>query len=246
MNPRVEEIEAKLFAGVVADEIIASLNDAIADKGRAVAALSGGRTPGTIYRALSCPPRVSEVDWSKVVLLWGDERWVPKSDGQSNFKLAHETLLGLLSEAKPTVHAVDTSLKTPALAAAEYAKQIKALGLPERAAVPVMDLVLLGMGEDGHTASVFPHSGLCAVKGELCRAVKHPSDGSERVTMLPEFLFAANRVLFIVSGSNKSDTLRRVLRDEGAEEDLPARCFKRANERVTWFVDSAAAQGLQA
>ena len=244
MQTKIEIIEPRLFAGSVADEIIASINEAVSERGSCSLVLSGGSTPAAVYRAMACPPRVEEADWGKLKVFWGDERWVPHSDNQSNFKMAQETLLSQLNEAKPQVFAVDTSLASAEKGAAAYSDTIKKAGLTQSAGYPVFDLVLLGMGEDGHTASIFPHSSVLSKPGQICAAVTHPSDGSVRITLTPDALFAARKILFIVSGNSKAETLRRVLNAQGDLETLPARLYERVADKVTWFLDSAAAKEL--
>jgi len=249
MGYNVEVIETKLFAAVVADEIVASVNDSLHDHGRCSLVLAGGKTPSVIYRTLAKPPRVGEIDWQKVLIYWGDERWVPKTDMQSNFKMVSETLLSFLPQPGPQVYPVDTSAPTPQNGAASYSALIaKTLNLQPGQA-PIFDVVLLGMGEDGHTASIFPHSELLQqqshpAEARICAAVPGPGGEGYRITMVPEVLFSAQRVLFIVRGDNKAAIIKRAL--EGAEGplDLPARLFVESKAKVSWFVDSSAAQQL--
>lgn len=240
MSVAVEVIEPVLFAGVVADEIVASIGEAIAERGSCSVALAGGSTPGAIYRCLAKPPRVSEVDWPKVNLFLGDERWVPQDDTQSNFKMTHETLVGQILGAGPKVHPIDTSCESPQAGAAAYAKTITGV-LGEK---PVFDLVILGIGEDGHTASIFPRSPVIAMSGDLCVAVQHPEDKRFRVTLTPDLLFGARRTIFIVKGEGKADIVRRVIEGSESVEALPAKLYQRSAERVTFFLDSGAALRL--
>jgi len=240
MGVAVEVIEPMLFAGVVADEIVASIGEAIAERGSCSIALAGGSTPGAIYRCLAKPPRVSEIEWAKVNLFWGDERWVPQSDTQSNFKMTHETLLGQILGSAPKIYPIDTSLESPDAGAAAYSKTIATV-LGES---PVFDLVILGIGEDGHTASIFPHSPVVGMKGGISVAVQHPEDKRYRVTLTPAVLFNARRTVFIVKGEGKADILRRVLEGTESAEILPAKLYQSAAERVTFFLDSGAALRL--
>lgn len=240
MSVAVEVVEPVLFAGVVADEIVASIGEAIAERGSCSVALAGGSTPGAIYRCLAKPPRVSEVDWPKVNLFWGDERWVPQGDTQSNFKMTHETLLGQILGPGPKVYPIDTSGESPQAGAAAYAKNITDV-LGDK---PVFDLVILGIGEDGHTASIFPQSPVIGMTGGLCVAVQHPEDKRFRVTLTPDLLFGARRTIFIVKGEGKADIVRRVIEGSEGVEVLPAKLYRRSEERVTFFLDSGAALRL--
>lgn len=245
MKASVEIIEPKLFDGAVADEIVASAQDAISERGRCSLVLAGGSTPGAIYRALSKPPRVEDMDWSALSLYWGDERWVPHSDNQSNFKMTQETLLGQISAAKPRQFPVNTDASSPEAAAEEYSSAIVAEEKVSPGQLPSFDIVLLGVGEDGHTASVFPGSRLLKTpSSRLCEAVEHPVDGKTRITLTPEALFAAKKIFFIAKGEGKAEIMKRVLEGEDSEHEIPARLFLRADERVTFFLDSGAAQKL--
>ncbi len=244
MNFDIERIEPRLFNGTVADEIIASLNDAIAERGRASLVLAGGSTPGAIYRLLAVPPRVEELDWAKVSIYWGDERYVPPSDGLSNYKMVHETLLSQLSGASPKVFRVDTSLPTAAAAAKAYAEVIAKEEKLSAGGVPVFDLVLLGVGEDGHTASLFPNSELLNEEGGIAFAADSPDGSVERVTLSPDALFSARRVAFLVKGAGKSEIVREVLEGSGDIKSYPANLFRKASGHVTWFIDSEAALKL--
>lgn len=244
MNYTVERIEPRLFNGTVADEIIASLNDAIAERGRASLVLAGGSTPSAIYRLLAVPPRVGELDWAKVWIYWGDERFVPHTDGRSNFKMVHETLLSQLGDATPKVFAVDTSLPNGSTAAKAYSEVISREEKLAPGSTPVFDLVLLGVGEDGHTASLFPNSPLLDHKGGIAQSAESPDGSLERVTLTADALFSARRVAFLVKGNGKSEIIREVLEGSGDVRSCPANLFRSAKGHVTWFIDSEAAQKL--
>ena len=239
----IEIIEPKLYAGAVADEIVASINDAVGERNRCSLVLSGGKTPGEVYRTLAKPPRVDEVPWQKLFLFLGDERYVPHDDSQSNYQTVRETLLVHVPTPGPKVYPFDTSLASPEQSAAQYEKKIRELEKLSATAAPQFDVVMLGVGEDGHTASIFPGSPLVNQSGALCKAVKSP-DGQSRITLSPEALFGARKILILVRGENKSEIVKRVLRGEASEQDVPAMLFKRGGSRVTWFLDSAAAKDL--
>ena len=245
MPDNIEVIEPKLFTAVVADEIVASIRDAIEDKGSCSLVLSGGSTPGAIYRLLSKPPRIAEVEWEKLDLYWGDERYVAQDHSNSNFRMTNETLMSHLSAEKPRVHAVDTSYDSAEKAAAAYESLIRKVEKLEQNALPVFDIVLLGIGEDGHTASLFPHSKILALdRTKICGAADHP-EGGKRISLTQHALFNAKKILFIVKGSSKAAIIKRVIRGSDSPEELPSRYYLAAKERVTFFLDSEAATGLQ-
>lgn len=246
MHPRaeIEVIETKLFAGAVADEIVASVGDVISERGSCSLVLSGGSTPASVYRALSRPPRVEEVDWHSTRIFWGDERWVPQDHHLSNFRMAQETLLGHLPAGSARAFPIDTTLGTPEEGARRYAETLLNAGLPARDGLPVFDIVLLGMGEDGHFASLYPGSELLTAENWICAPSKHPAQEIWRVTLSPRVLLSAHRVFFIISGERKAEVVKRVLNQESEIEHLPARLYENAAARVTWFLDSAASQRL--
>jgi 6-phosphogluconolactonase len=244
MKNKIDVFEPKLFGGSVADEIIACINESIADRGVCRVSLAGGSTPGAIYRMLGQPPRVNDVNWSKVEFFWGDERWVPKTDNQSNYKMVQETLLAHLPQPGPVVHAVNTTLGSPEEGADDYAQKIREVFKLGEGQLPAFDLMLLGCGEDGHTASIFPNSDLIHAHGPLCYAVKHPVDGSRRVTLSADAIFNARTILFIAKGEDKAEILRRVLEGNESVDLLPSKLSAQAGDRVRWLIDSLAASKL--
>ncbi len=247
MGYSIEVIESKLYAGAVADEIIASLNEVISERGSCSLVLAGGGTPGTIYRALSKPPRVSDVDWTRVRLYLGDERWVPRDDNQSNAKMVHETLVSQLPSPGPSFFPVDTSLASPELGAEAY----EALLIEQERSSKSdrgleLDIVLLGCGEDGHTASLFPESLLLSSQelsraDKVCAAVLHPNGGC-RITLSAPVLIGARKIFFMVTGANKAAIIQRVIEGDDSISVLPARLYAQARGTVVWFLDSEAAQ----
>lgn len=240
---RVEVIEPKLFSGVIADEFVALIAEAIEDHGNCTIALSGGSTPGQVYRALSVPPRVNEIQWSRVKLFWGDERWVPEDDTRSNYRLVQETLLAHLRSDIPKVYKVDTSLSSPDAGARAYhdliSKEVRLVN-----GVPCFDLMILGVGEDGHTASLFPQTPLLTETKVWAASADHPSDGTVRITMTPPVITGAKNITYFVKGSQKADIVAEMIQGDASIEKYPARIFTKASDRVVWFLDSEAASKL--
>jgi len=247
MNALVEVFESRLYAGSVADEIVASISDDLADKGSCTVGLAGGGTPGNIYRAMAAPPRVTEVEWDKVKFLLGDERWVPHEDILSNYRMVQETLVGPLSRyQRPKTFPVDTSLGSPSEAAARYETVLRnELEMGDQG-VPQFDILLLGIGEDGHTASLFPNSPLLSEARKLCDTCPHPTDGTQRVSITPPLLLNARRIFVLITGEGKSEMVRRILEGEDPIERIPARLVMQSKSRVSFFLDSAAASKLKA
>jgi 6-phosphogluconolactonase len=241
----IERIGSRAYASAVADEIVASIGESIEDHGSCSLVLAGGGTPSTIYRLLARPPRASEVSWHNVHLFWGDERWVGGDDNQSNYHMAQETLLSHIRIPAENLHRINTSLESPQHAAAAYEAEIRRVLGCAATDVPVFDLVLLGVGKDGHTASLFPNSEVLEQRGTVCHAVGGPDGHGYRVTLSPDVLVSARRVLFIVTGRGKAEVVKRVLEGSESYRELPAKISERVSGRVTWFLDMEASQELE-
>ncbi len=243
MSENIDIVQPGLFAGTVADEIVACVQDAVADHGSCSIVLAGGRTPGAIYRMLAIPPRVDDIDWSNLRIYFSDERWAPRDSNQSNFRMVDETLLMRLANSKPEVFPINVDLPSPDEAAESYAEVIRqGEGLAE-GQVPSFDIVILGVGTDGHTASIFPGSDVIHAKGTIAHAVPSSED-SFRVTLSPDALFSAKRILFIATGDHKADIMKAVLEGDEPPEKIPARLYTSVADRVTFFLASNAARTL--
>lgn len=209
--------------------------EAIAQRGRFVAALAGGSTPRATYSLLTREPFASDVDWSRVHLFWGDERCVSPDHPKSNYRMARETLLDYVPIPSENVHRIPGEL-APTRAAAVYARELTAFLAPRDR----FDLVLLGLGEDGHTASLFPGSPVLEERAQVVAAVYAEHLQSWRVTLTLSPINAARHVVFLVSGAAKEKALARVR----AGEPLPAGLVRPTRGPLTWLVDRDAAGEL--
>jgi 6-phosphogluconolactonase len=213
--------------------------EAVENRGRFSAALSGGSTPGRLYRRLAEDPHREEMPWRHVHLFWGDERCVPPDHPGSNFRLANEALISHVPIPPDNVHRVRGELE-PEAAAQTYAAELHAFfGAPW----PRFDLVLLGLGQDGHTASLFPGSDVLDEKVRPVVAVtaQYEDRPAQRVTLTPPAINAAQHVLFLVSGSGKAEVVQAVL--EGRER-FPAQQIRPTTGQLGWLMDAAAASRL--
>jgi len=229
---------ARLFASVAAA--------AVEERGRFTAALSGGSTPAALYRALAHASGRPAVPWPAVWAFFGDERCVPHDDPRSNFALAHEHLLRHVPLPPGQVVPVPTALPDAAAAAAVYAALLERLvdRLPG-GGPPVFDLILLGLGEDGHTASLFPGAATLEEHGAWvvgCPPGTLPPP-VDRVTLTLPVLNAARNVIFLVTGRAKAAVLRDVLAAEADPRRLPAAAVRPATPPL-WLVDQDAASLL--
>jgi 6-phosphogluconolactonase len=222
-----------------AELFVEAAQQAVRERGRFLAALSGGGTPSGLYRLLAEAPYRNRVDWVKTHLFWGDERCVPPDDPGSNYGQARETLLASVPIPAENIQRIKGELD-PQAASYDYAQTLKSYAEPGRN-WPRFDLVLLGMGEDGHTASLFPGSPVETSSPTLAVTAQYQGRPANRVTMTPLVLNDAWNIMFMVTGANKAVTLTRVLSDLKVLGELPAQRIQPTAGQLTWLVDEAAA-----
>jgi 6-phosphogluconolactonase len=238
--------DADQLAAAAADRILQAADEAVRARGRFTLVLSGGSTPEKTYTLLAQPERASRIDWSKTYLFFGDERCVPRDDPRGNYHMAALSLLGRAPVPADHVFPVPTDAKGPADAAA-YARTLAAFfALPPEGSPPRFDLVLLGLGDDGHTASLFP--GAAALAEDRAWVTWSPPGTLpppvDRVTLTFPVLNAARRVMFLVAGANKAGPLLDVLEGQPTPNERPAAGVRPAEGELTWLVDEAAARLL--
>lgn len=235
------------LARAVADRVVARAVEAIAHRSRFTLALAGGSTPAAAYRLLA-GELADKIDWPRVVVFWGDERCVGPDHPLSNYRMAREALLDHVPIPAASVHRIRGELD-PRDAAEEYERLLKAvLGTRAGAEGPEsgFDLVLLGMGDDGHTASLFPgHRSVSASRRWVTAEYIEPVQ-MWRVTLTPLVLNAAEEVIFGVAGAAKAAALAAVLEGPHQPERLPAQIIHPRTGRLAWLVDGAAAARLEA
>lgn len=215
--------------------------EVIAEKGKFVVALSGGTTPIAMNKLLSSTFK-DQVEWDKVYIFWGDERFVPATDPDSSYLAAHESLLKNVPIPESQIFRFPTELSSPEETVSAYAKTlVDVIGGP----VPEFDLILLGMGPDGHTASLFP--GFETVKSQnLTEAVYDaPKPPPTRLTVTPVVINNADRVMFLVTGADKSPMVGRVLNASNTVREVPAEYIKPTHGKLIWLVDEKAAAEIK-
>lgn len=207
-------------------------------------ALSGGSTPRGLYRMLGQEPLRSQIPWQHISLLWADERYVPPDDPDSNYRLVRETLLDHVPLPPAQIYPVPTHYADPNEAAANYNRQVEAI---LAAGQGQLDLVLLGIGEDGHTASLFPHHpALTAPEDLLVIAVDHsPKPPPRRISLTAAAINRAAHIVFLVTGAEKATALQAILHGPAAPEQFPAQLVRPQHGTLTWMVDLAAARDLK-
>jgi len=238
VNVRVfEHLDA--LSQAAAALVAGHVRQAVAARGRAALALAGGRTPRRLYELLA--QGGDALPWERVHLFWGDERYVPAHDEHSNYGAAAETLVGRVPIPLGNVHPIPTDAPDPEAAARAYERTLR--GFFGAAADHTFDLVLLGMGADGHTASLFPGDPALDEPERWVRAASAP-EGAEpraRVTLTFPALAAARAACFLVTGKDKAEVLRTILDGDGAVRYPAGRVS--AQGSVTWLVDRAAREG---
>ena len=232
--------DPELLAQAVADAFIAYGREALESHGEYWVALAGGTTPKAAYTLLAQPPRRSQLDWSRIRVFFGDERCVPPDDIESNFRMASQAFLDL-NVPDENVYRIRGE-NDPADAAADYANLlISLMGMQPR-----FDLIMLGMGPDGHTASLFPGTDPRLDEEQLVRAVWVQEKQTHRITLTPAVINASHHVIIAAEGDGKAAMLKTVL--EGPREPVryPVQIVEPQNGTLEWFVDRDAARYLTA
>ena len=212
-----------------------------AARGRFSVALSGGHTPERTYRLLSDPALREQVAWKHMHVFWGDERCVPADDPQSNQRLARETLLDRVPLPAAQIHPISCD-HSAAEAAARYETLLRSF-FPDQP--PYLDLVLLGLGENGHTASLFPDTAVLDEQQRWVAGLHVAGQDFERVTLTAPFINRAATVLFLVTGASKATVLQQVIQGPAAPRDLPAQLIRPLSGKLHWFIDQDANAQLQ-
>ena len=232
--------ETALLQGA-AEKIVTSLREEILSHGTASFALSGGTTPRGVYKLLGSEQYRDRIEWKKVHLFWGDERCVGPAMPESNFRMAKESLIRSISIPPQNVHRMHGEAK-PGDAACEYEMEVRRFFGLKEGEFPRFSLVLLGLGEDGHTASLFPDTAVLNEKHRIVSDVHVEALAAFRLTLTIPAINNAATVIFLVSGRTKAAILTQVL--EGTEARYPAQWIDPTAGRLFWLVDSEAASHL--
>ena len=246
-NVEIHPTSAELTVAA-AERFVAAADAAIAVTETFSVALSGGTTPQALFAALASAEYSSRVRWPSVHVFWGDERCVPPDDEASNYRMAREMLLDHVPVRAANVHRIRGE-DDPEAAAERYERDLRTAfetptGPPRSAPGLRFDLVLLGLGTNGHTASLFPHLQAVRERTKWVMAERIGVQAQWRITLTPPILNQAAEILFLVSGREKAAALRRVLCDARDTDELPAQSIAPEAGRVRWLVDVAAAADL--
>lgn len=222
-----------------AEEFINCAREAVAARNRFVVALAGGETPRTLYELLASPDMRGRVDWRRTHVFWGDERCVPPDDKDSNYRMAQTALLSKVSIPPENVHRIKAEREDEA--ASDYEHELQKFFEANNGEMPRFDLVLLGMGADGHTASLFPGSSAVEERRRFVVATRSTTAPMNRISLTLPILNNARSCMFLVSGKEKAGVLQTIFAAEHTQEtNFPAQLVNPNDGRLLWLVDEAA------
>ena len=206
--------------------------------------VSGGSTPKILFKELSHPPFKEKLNWSKVQIFWCDERCVPPEDSDSNYGMTKTILLNHINIPPQNIHRIFGE-SHPEKEAVRYAKEIEKI-LPEgENNSPRFDWILLGLGSDGHTASLFPNSGLLYSCSNIAGVAIHPTSGQKRISLTEKVINNSKQITFMVTGKDKANILSDIINNNIGSRDIPASKINPTDGSIEWRLDSEAAQYLK-
>ena len=230
--------DARETTTALADWIILLIKKTLEVKDRFTIALSGGETPKKLYQIVASDAYREKINWSRLHIFWGDERFVPFSDDSNNAKMAFDNLLSKVNIPSEQVHTIWTDV-TPEESAKQYENLLHKY-FDDRQTT--FDLVLLGMGDDGHTLSLFPGNEVLNDTTSWVSAVTSKEKG-ERITLMPSVVNKSSAIAFLITGENKAKILQEVL--ESQQHNYPAQLIQPSNGELYWFVDDEAAKYIK-
>lgn len=226
-----------------AQYIVRLANESIVSHGRFTIALSGGTTPKKLYGMLGDEPYRSQIDWALVDIFWSDERCVPPDSEESNYLLAQQALLNKIPIPASHIHRMPADETDRDAASQSYSDEMRRIFATSR--IPSFDLIQLGMGPEGHTASLFPHQPSLHEQQRLVMPVIVSKPPPPRLTFTPPLLNAAHNVLFLVTGTDKAEAVQAVLEGVANPNEYPAQIVQPAHGEVVWMLDTKAASNLK-
>lgn len=217
--------------------VLEHIQSAIQERNQCTLALSGGSTPKPLYELLSAQP----LPWEKIQVFWGDERYVPADHPDSNQRMARQAWLNRVNIPAANIHPMPTNANEPTVAAQNYETELRQWFQVSQTALPVFDLILLGMGDDGHTASLFPHTEALKIRDRLITVGN--KDGQPRLTFTAPLINQSRCVVFLVAGTSKRPALAQVFAPSGDEMSYPSRLIQPQGE-LWWLLDQEAGAEL--
>lgn len=236
---------AAAVAQRAADEFAALSAEVMRRRGRFRVALAGGSTPRQMYGLLAASPLAGKIAWQHVHLFWGDERCVPPDHHDSNYRMVRESLLDKIEMPAANIHRMPAEYADLAAAAGSYANELRVFFGTKPDEWPRFDLVLLGMGADGHTASLFPETSALTEMRRLVVAHEVAQLQTHRLTLTFPVINAAAEVWFLVTGAEKAEMVAVAMQQKKSSQIIPAQFVQPENGALTWFLDAAAAAQLR-
>jgi 6-phosphogluconolactonase len=243
-NPILKTFETpdELAIGFI-NFLIEDIEEVLKKQDRYSIALSGGTTPTLIYKQLGdnfgkTPP------WERIHFYWGDERCVPPTHPESNFRIVNHLLFKKVQISSLNIHRIFGE-SNPDIESKRYAEEITAF-FQKTDTIPRFDLIMLGMGEDGHTASLFPNQMNLLTSDNLCEVANHPVSEQHRITMTPKLINNAARISILATGSNKAEKINEVIEKTGSYSQYPISYIQPSNGLFYWFLDKSASTALHA
>ena len=241
---RIVSDEAAL-SRAAAEQVLALARRQVRARGRLSVALSGGSTAQPLYALLAREPYRTRIPWDRLHVFWGDERCVPADHPESNFRMAHDAMLSRVPIPPANVHRIPVERGDPEAVARAYERALRGWFSGDAAAAPSFDLVFLGLGADGHTASLFPRSDALRERSRWVVASSGGTPRCPRVTLTIPALNRARHLIWLIAGSPKAAAVRAVLEGPFAPDDLPAQHIRPAAAAPLWLLDRAAAARLR-
>lgn len=218
--------------------VVEKLLEAIAQRGQATIALAGGSTPRPLYESLA----EQDLPWEKLHVFWGDERYVPAAHADSNQGMARKAWLSKVNIPESNIHPMPTGSGSPQINAAEHGAMLQQFFEVDSGEFPAFDVILLGIGDDAHTASLFPHTDALKVRDRFITVGN--KDGQPRITFTIPLINQARCVIFLIAGASKQDALSHIFAENDDPHQYPARFIQPQGE-LYWLLDGAAGEGLQ-
>ncbi len=242
------------LAKQAADFLVSHINETLKTKGKYTLALSGGSTPKALHELLANEPYKSHIDWSKIHFFWGDERFVPFNDDRNNAKMAFDTLLDKVPVKMEQIHIMQTENTTPEESAAAYEKLLHNYfplvhthhpdDHPDNTPFTTFDLIILGLGDNSHCLSLFPHYPIIFEDKKWVDAFYLEEQSMYRVTLTHPVANHSAVVMFLVAGAGKAEAMKHILKDDYNPDEYPAQIIKPKGE-LHWFLDEAAAKDVK-
>ena len=234
----------EIMAESLSEEFYRYANSCLLTRNKLNIALSGGNTPSLFFKFLSDfdQQKANKMDWRKIHFFWGDERCVPPNHKESNYGNANDLLFSKINIPESNIHRIEGE-NDPDEEVERYSNLLQKL-VEQKGGIPIFDWIFLGLGEDGHTASIFPNQLGLMTSDKICEIGLHPDSGQKRITLTGTVLNMAKRITFVVAGANKQDVLSQIINRDRSAKDYPGAKIQAKNGKIDWYLDASAAEQI--